>query len=122
MFLRNSYIGRFSLFVALFYLCITFTGCAVVKVSLVSNVDYMSLRRSDILTTGELSVYTAAALQVFDIDKNQCGESGDFCREVLMNNIGLDSEDRLSALAELWMQKALSMDIEPVSVRASRDD
>ncbi|HQO14790.1 MAG TPA: alpha/beta fold hydrolase [Smithellaceae bacterium] len=115
MFLRNSYIGRFSLFVALFYLCITFTGCAVVKVSLVSNVDYMSLRRSDILTTGELSVYTAAALQVFDIDKNQCGESGDFCREVLMNNIGLDAEDRLSALAELWMQKALSMDIEPVS-------
>jgi len=51
----------------LLILTLALSGCAGVKVSSVSSSDYMSLRRGDVLTTGELSVYTGAALQVLGI-------------------------------------------------------
>ena len=54
----------------LLLLILLMTGCAGVKVSFVDSSDYVALRRGDILTTGKLSVYTGAALQVAGIDKN----------------------------------------------------
>lgn len=85
-------------------------GCAGVKVSFVDSSDYMALRRGDVLTTGKLSVYTGAALQVIGIDKKTCSNQSVVCRKALMETIGLHSEKRLSALSELWLQEAMKLD------------
>lgn len=97
----------------LLILSIALAGCAGVKVSFVSSSDYMALRRGDVLTTGDLSVYTGAALQVVGIDKKICDDDGAACRKALMETIGLHSENRLSALAELWLQEAILLDLQP---------
>jgi len=70
----------------------------------------MSQRRGDMLTTGELSVYAGAALQVVGIDKKKCDKESAFCRKALLETIGLPSENRLSALAELWLKEAMELD------------
>ncbi|MFA5322455.1 MAG: hypothetical protein WC373_07240, partial [Smithella sp.] len=101
--------GRINLLLLL-CLYIALTGCASVKVSSVTSSDYMSLRRGDMLTTGELSVYTGAALQVVGVDKKKCDKKGVLCRKALMETIGLPSENRLSALAELWLKEAMERD------------
>ena len=94
----------------LLLVCMTLAGCAGVKVSFVGSGDYMSLRRGDILTTGELSTYTGASLQVVGIDKKVCDKDASGCRKVLMETIGLHSENRLSALAELWLKDAMDLE------------
>jgi len=99
--------------VLMLVLIITLAGCAGVKVSFVSSSDYMALRRGDVLTTGELSVYTGAALQVVGIDKKKCDDEGVACRMALMETIGLHRENRLSALSELWLKEAIKLDKPP---------
>ncbi|HNQ64532.1 MAG TPA: alpha/beta fold hydrolase [Smithella sp.] len=94
----------------LLLVCMTLAGCAGVKVSFVGSGDYMSLRRGDILTTGELSTYTGASLQVVGIDKKVCDKDASGCRKALMETIGLHSENRLSALAELWLKDAMELE------------
>ncbi len=106
--MRVPYIRRINLLLLL--ISIALTGCAGVKVSSVSSNDYMALRRGDVLTTGELSVYTGAALQVVGIDKKQCKDEVAVCRKALMETRGLHREERLSALAELWLQEAMVLD------------
>lgn len=86
------------------------SGCAGVKSVSVSTNDYMSQRRGDILTTGEMSSAVGVALQVVGINEKQCRATPQDCRTVLADNIGLDDEQRVSALAELWLQEALAMD------------
>ena len=76
----------------------------------VSTNDYMSQRRGDILTTGEMSSAVGVALQVVGINEKQCRTTPEQCRSQLTENIGLDDEQRMSALAELWLQEALAMD------------
>lgn len=76
----------------------------------VSTNDYMSQRRGDILTTGEMSSAVGVALQVAGINEKQCRTTPEQCRSQLAENIGLDDEQRMSALAELWLQEALAMD------------
>jgi len=99
--------------ILLLFLSIVLAGCSGVKVSSVSSSDYMALRRGDVLTTGELSAYTGAALQVIGIDKKKCDDEGAGCRKALKETIGLDSEKRLSALAELWLLEALELHKQP---------
>ena len=94
----------------LILLILLMEGCAGVKVSFVDSSDYMALRRGDVLTTGKLSVYTGAALQVVGIDKKICDDQSAVCRKALMETIGLHSEKRLSALSELWLQEAMKLD------------
>ncbi|HZJ93946.1 MAG TPA: alpha/beta fold hydrolase [Thiopseudomonas sp.] len=89
---------------------IILSGCAGVKTVSVSTNDYMSQRRGDILTTGEISSAVGVALQVVGINEKQCRTTPHLCRSSLANNIGLDDEQRMSALAELWLQEALTMD------------
>lgn len=86
------------------------SGCAGVKSVSVSTNDYMSQRRGDILTTGEMSSAVGVALQVAGINEKQCRTTPEQCRSQLAENIGLDDEQRMSALAELWLQEALAMD------------
>ena len=110
--MRVPYIVRINLLLLL--LIVALAGCAGVKVLSVSSNDYMALRRGDVLTTGELSVYTGAALQVVGIDKKTCEDEGAVCRKALMETIGLHRENRLSALAELWLQEAIELDKQPM--------
>jgi len=107
--MRSSHMKRIT-FLFLLWICMIPAGCAGVKVSFVSSSDYMSLRRGDILTTGDLSAYTGAALQVVGIEKKQCDKQGAFCRQALMETIGLHGENRMSALAELWLKEAMTLD------------
>lgn len=86
------------------------TGCAGVKTVSVSTNDYISQRRGDILTTGEMSSAVGVALQVAGINEKQCRNLPQQCRSDLAENIGLGDEQRISALAELWLQEALSID------------
>lgn len=86
------------------------SGCAGVKTVSVSTNDYMSQRRGDILTTGEMSSAVGVALQVAGISEKQCRTAPQQCRSDLADNIGLGDEQRVSALAELWLQEALTMD------------
>ncbi len=90
--------------------CILLSGCAGVKSVSVSTNDYMSQRRGDILTTGEMSSAVGVALQVVGVNEKQCRNAPQKCRSSLAENIGLDNEQRVSALAELWLQEALAMD------------
>jgi len=101
-FYRTTWLALLSL--------IVLSGCAGVKTVSVSTTDYMSQRRGDILTTGEMSSAVGVALQVAGIDEKQCRNAAAQCRLNLAENIGLDDEQRVSALAELWLQEALSMD------------
>lgn len=86
------------------------SGCAGVKTVSVSTNDYISQRRGDILTTGEMSSAVGVALQVSGISEKHCRTAAQACRAALAANIGLDDEQRVSALAELWLQEALTMD------------
>ena len=89
---------------------ILLSGCAGVKTVSVTTNDYMSQRRGDILTTGELSSAVGVALQVAGISEKQCRAEPQQCRSQLADNIGIDDEQRMSALAELWLQEALAID------------
>lgn len=117
--MQNSYVVRMHLLFIV--LSLMLAGCAGVKVSPVSSRDYMALRRGDVLSTGELSAYTGAALQVFGIDKKMCDDQGAACRKILKETIGLHSENRLSALAELWLREAIALD-RPYTEKASFED
>ncbi|EPM0509126.1 alpha/beta fold hydrolase [Pseudomonas monteilii] len=81
-------------------------GCAGVKVTAVSNNDYLALRRGDVLTTGNLSASAVAALQVVGSDEKGCLADLPACRQALDGTRGLGDEQRLSSLAELWLKEA----------------
>jgi len=85
-------------------------GCAGVKVSALETRDYMSLRRGDVLSTGQLSTSVGAALQVVGIDRDECTAAAEVCLRTLGKSKALGDEQRLSVLAELWLQEALRLD------------
>lgn len=85
-------------------------GCAGVKVSALETRDYMSLRRGDVLTTGQLSASVGTALQVVGIDQGECTGASATCLWTLGQSKALGDEQRLSVLAELWLQEALRLD------------
>lgn len=86
------------------------SGCAGVKTVSVKTTDYISMRRGDILTTGELSTDSYAALQVLGLTEHSCQQHLDVCHERLKHSIGLATEQRMATLAELWLQQALGTD------------
>ncbi len=87
------------------------SGCAAVSVSSVSPALYLAERRGDVLTTGHLSGAAQEVARVAGID--DCGEAPDSCRQALAQAEGITDEQRLSALAELWLQAALEADRPP---------
>ena len=103
--LHLSIVPRFAFLCALLF---TLSGCAGVKVSTIATENYMEQRRSDILSSGELSSYTASSLQVLGLDRELCLKDGEPCRDALYGTSGLRDERRLSALAELWLLEAMS--------------
>ena len=92
-------------------------GCAVLKefaprveAEPLGPGEYIALKRSDILTTDELSPATQATLRVAGLDEGAClapPTSG--CVAALVAAQGLGDERRLAALAELWTQQAITL-------------
>jgi pimeloyl-ACP methyl ester carboxylesterase len=86
------------------------SGCAMVSVGSVSSEEYLSARRGDVLTTGQLSASARTALQVVGTDQERCKTNIAACRQSLIASIGLSDEQRLSTLSELWLQEALQLE------------
>jgi len=82
-------------------------GCAGVQVSSVLPSDYLSQRRSDILTAGSLSAATLETLRVIGLESKRCNAQPVQCRDAIVGMPGLTDDQRLSSLAELWTQTAL---------------
>ena len=85
------------------------SGCAMVKMKAVSNTDYVMLKRGDVLSTGKLSALSQESLSVIGLTESDCSKDMPACRQTVADNDGLQSEQRLSTLAELWMQQALAL-------------
>ena len=84
------------------------TGCAGVTVTSISPARYLAERRGDVLTTGRLSETAQEVLRVVGIA--DCRERPVACRGALGISGGISEEQRLSALAELWLENALAAD------------
>ncbi|MGY0611138.1 esterase/lipase family protein [Luteimonas sp. A501] len=92
-------------------------GCAILKefaprveAGQLGPGEYIAIKRSDILTTDELSPATQAALRVAGLDDNACLEPpAPACMAALAQVQGLTDERRLASLAELWTQQAIAL-------------
>jgi len=84
-------------------------GCAMVKVKPVTPADYVMLKRDDILNSGHLSALSQEALAIIGLTPAQCAKDLPVCRQTVIRTEGLQAEQRLSTLAELWMQEALAL-------------
>ena len=92
-------------------------GCAIVSefkpsvtVRAMAPDEYVALRRGDVLGTGKLSALTVQALRVAEIDERACATSTSLaCIAAIAAVKDMDEETRTSALAELWLQHAVSI-------------
>lgn len=85
-------------------------ACAMVGVSRLKPHDVVAESRADVLGSGRLSDSTVQALNVVALTTKQCTQSFDACTEIVGRSGGLDEEQRLSALSELWLGHALHDD------------
>ncbi|MGB3424750.1 MAG: alpha/beta hydrolase [Castellaniella sp.] len=84
------------------------TGCAGVRIKPVSTQEFIAQHRGDILSSGTLSIAARNTLSVIGQDPAPCRRDPAPCIEALSSPTGLDEEQRLSALAELWLAQALN--------------
>ncbi|MCK9515800.1 MAG: alpha/beta fold hydrolase [Ottowia sp.] len=95
---------------------LTLGGCAAVSelqpavsVRTLAPGDYVTQRRGDVLSSGRLSALSTQTLRVTGLDQQACKfPASPACTTALAAAGDLDDETRLSALAELWLQRALS--------------
>ncbi len=106
-------VGRTAL---VFTLLLALSGCATlrqfgpsVQVASVTPGQYIALKRGDILTTGKLSSATLETLRVAGLDEGVCARPGPPCIDAMEASIVVREEDKRSALAELWLQYALTL-------------
>ncbi|MQP76991.1 alpha/beta hydrolase [Stenotrophomonas sp. MYb238] len=85
------------------------SGCAMVKIKQVTPADYAMLKRDDVLNSGRLSALSRESLSVIGLTPGQCAKDLHACRRTVADIDGLPTEQRLSTLAELWMQEALAL-------------
>ena len=85
------------------------SGCAGITVSSIETRDYVAGNRSDILSTGRLSRQTVDTLRSLGVDASSCELAPRGCRDAIVGSALLGDEQRLSALAELWLQRALRL-------------
>ena len=87
-------------------LAILLTGCAGVTVRTTDPATYLAERRSDVLTSGELSPAAQEALRVLDLDSKRCLADVPWCHYTIATATGLYDEQRMATLAELWILQA----------------
>ncbi|HEY1589775.1 MAG TPA: alpha/beta fold hydrolase, partial [Rhodanobacter sp.] len=85
-------------------------GCAMVDVSHVKPHDYINERRADVVGAGRLSDRSVQALTVVALTVDSCQREFVTCTETVAHSPGLNDEQRLSALSELWLGKAIKTD------------
>lgn len=86
-------------------------GCAGVRIRPVSTQDFITQRRGDILSSNALSIAARDALSIVGQDPAPCRRDPAPCIKALSSPSGLATEQRLSALAELWLAQALNEDV-----------
>ena len=94
---------------------ISISGCSLlrdfqpsVSIQPITSEEYISQRRGDILTTGQLSAQTQQTIHVTGLDLGPCAtpiESA--CTTALATMSGISDERRFSTLSELWLQRAM---------------
>lgn len=85
-------------------------ACAMVGVRHVKTTDYVNEQRADVIGAGRLSDGTVQSLNVVALTTDDCRRAFADCTDTLARSAGLTDEQRLSALAELWLGKALKTD------------
>jgi len=85
------------------------SGCGGITVSSIERREYVAGMRGDVLTAGRLSMPTAESLRALGLDASSCDLDGARCREAIESSSLLGDERKLSALAELWLQRALRL-------------
>lgn len=85
------------------------SGCAMVKMKQVTTTDHVMLKRGDILNSGKLSALSQESLSVIGLTAPACSKDLPACRTTVATVEGLQTEQRLSTLAELWMEEALAL-------------
>lgn len=79
----------------------------------VSPGESIAAQRGDILTTGQPSALTTQTVRVTGLDLDACATlSSPGCVSALTAAGGISDERRLSALAELWLQQAISASLQ----------
>lgn len=84
-----------------------FAGCAAVNVATVDTRAYVTEQRGDVLSTGALSRATTETLRALGVDAAGCELAPRPCADAVSASPLVGDEQRLSALAELWLQVAL---------------
>jgi len=85
-------------------------ACAMVGVSRIKPHDYVTERRADTLGSGRLSDGSVQSLNVVALNADTCARDFSDCTDTLAHSPGLTDEQRLSALSELWMARAIRID------------
>lgn len=96
--------------VAAFWALFLLAGCSSVSVSTGDSREFLTAKRGDILTSGQLSMNTGLAVQIAGESPHRCHFVEVDCRELVKDSTGLSDEARLAALAELWLQQALLLE------------
>ena len=79
----------------------------MVNMKQISSRDYVTDRRADVLGTKRLSDGTVQTLNVVALTTDGCEKAFVSCSNTILQSQGLNDEQRLSALAELWLAKAI---------------
>ncbi|BDU23190.1 alpha/beta hydrolase [Dyella sp. GSA-30] len=82
----------------------------MVGVSRVKSHEYISGQRNDVIATGRVSDQTLQSLNVVALNPDACTKAFDACVDTVKASAGLNDEQRLSALSELWLGKAIRND------------
>ncbi|WNL44314.1 alpha/beta fold hydrolase [Dyella sp. BiH032] len=97
---------RFALLAIL--LCLN--GCAMVGVSRINAHDSFSEQRGDVISAGRLGDQSVQSLNVVALTARDCERAFPACVDTVLHSPGLNEEQRLSALAELWLERAIRAD------------
>lgn len=80
-------------------------GCASVKVSSLDSQEYLLQRRGDVISQGKLSEQTNTVFTALGL--SDCEKRMLFCIEKVQRSSVTDQEQKLSALAEMWLFNAM---------------
>ncbi len=108
---RRTPPARLARWIGLLLAACLLAGCAGVRIRPVSTQEFITQRRGDILSSGALSIAARDALSIIGQDPAPCRRDPAPCIEALSSPSGLGTEQRLSALAELWLAQALNEDV-----------
>ncbi|WP_429355150.1 hypothetical protein [Paraburkholderia sp. 32] len=96
-------------------------GCAMVTVSSQGPEQYIAMRRGDILSTGRLSAATRDTLHIEALDGNTCQREPLACINTISTVGGINTDRRLSSLAELSLQMAITNTRPTPAIGATRN-